>query len=74
MSRPVRYLLTPIPTAAPQREQSIRVPVLWGLAFGVIQAVSPRIRGFAGRAGSQLMRVCPVLEQGMTMAGAGGTR
>jgi hypothetical protein len=25
----------------PQREQSIRVPVLWGLAFGAIQAASP---------------------------------
>ena len=32
---------TPIPTAAPQREQSVRVPVLWGLAFGAIQAASP---------------------------------
>jgi len=62
------------PTAAPQRKQSIRVPVLWELAFGAIQAVSPRIRGMAGRAGSQLMRACPVPEQGMTMAGTGGTR
>jgi hypothetical protein len=65
---------TPTPTATPQREQSIRVPVLRGLAFGAIQAVSPRIRGMAGRAGSQLMRACPVPEQGMTMAGPGGTR
>jgi hypothetical protein len=32
---------TPTPTAAPQREQSIRAPVLWGLAFGAIQAASP---------------------------------
>ena len=32
---------TPAPTATPQREQSIRVPVLWGLAFGAIQAASP---------------------------------
>ena len=32
---------TPTPTPAPQREQSIRVPVLWGLAFGAIQAASP---------------------------------
>jgi hypothetical protein len=32
---------TPTPTATPQREQSIRVPVLWGLAFGAIQAASP---------------------------------
>jgi hypothetical protein len=39
---------TDTPTATPQREQSIRVPVLWGLAFGAIQAVSPRIRGMAG--------------------------
>ena len=31
---------TPMP-AAPQREQSIRAPVLWGLAFGAIQAASP---------------------------------
>jgi len=65
---------TPTPTATPQRKQSIRVPVLRGLAFGAIQAVSPRIRGMAGRAGSQLMRACPVPEQGMTMAGTGGTR
>ena len=65
---------TPAPTATPQREQSIRVPVLRGLASGAIQAVSPRIRGMAGRAGSQLMRACPVPEQGMTMAGTDGTR
>ena len=65
---------TPTPTATPQKEQSIRVPVPWGLASGAIQAVSPRIRGMAGRAGSQLMRACPVPEQGMTMAGTGGTR
>ena len=65
---------TPTSTATPQREQSIRVPVLRGLASGAIQAVSPRIRGMAGRAGSQLMRACPVPEQGMTMAGTGGTR
>jgi hypothetical protein len=65
---------TDTPTATPQREQSIRVPVLSGLAFGAIQAVSPRIRGMAGRAGNQLMRACPVPEQGMTMAGTGGTR
>ena len=32
---------TPMPTPTPQREQSIRVPVLWGLAFGAIQAASP---------------------------------
>ena len=31
----------PAPTPTPQREQSIRVPVLWGLAFGAIQAASP---------------------------------
>ena len=65
---------TDTPTATPQREQSIRVPVLRGLASGAIQAVSPRIRGMAGRAGSQLMRARPVPEQGMTMAGTGGTR
>ena len=65
---------TPAPTATPQREQSVRIPVLWGLAFGAIQAVSPRIRSMAGRAGSQLMRACPAPEQGMTMAGTGGTR
>ena len=59
---------TPAPTATPQREQSIRVPVLRGLASGAIQAASPRLRGIAGRAGSQLMRACPVPEQGMTMA------
>ena len=59
---------TPAPTAPPQREQSIRVPVLRGLASGAIHAVSPRLRGIAGRAGSQLMRACPVPEQGMTMA------
>jgi hypothetical protein len=35
--------MTPIPAPAPipQREHSIRVPVLWGLAFGAIQAASP---------------------------------
>ena len=32
---------TPAPAPAPQREQSVRVPVLWGLAFGAIQAASP---------------------------------
>ena len=32
---------TPMPAPAPQREQSIRAPVLWGLAFGAIQAASP---------------------------------
>ena len=31
----------PAPTPTPQREHSIRVPVLWGLAFGTIQAASP---------------------------------
>jgi hypothetical protein len=51
---------TPAPTATPQKEQSIRVPVLRGLASGAIQAVSPRVRGIAGRAGSQLMKACPV--------------
>jgi len=34
---------TPTPTPTPQREQSIRVPVLWGLAFGAIQAASPLV-------------------------------
>ena len=35
--------MTPIPAPAPtpQREQSIRVPILWGLVFGAIQAASP---------------------------------
>lgn len=32
---------TPTPTLTPQRPKSIRVPVLWGLAFGAIQAASP---------------------------------
>jgi hypothetical protein len=32
---------TPTPPPTPQREQSIGVPVLWGLAFGAIQAASP---------------------------------
>jgi hypothetical protein len=32
---------TPTPAPAPLREQSIRAPVLWGLAFGAIQAASP---------------------------------
>ena len=59
---------TPALTATPQKEQSIRVPVLRGLASGAIQAVSPRIRGIAGRAGSQLMRACPIPEKGTTMA------
>jgi hypothetical protein len=64
---------TPTSTAAPQREQPIRVPVLYGLAFGAIQAVSPRIRGIAGRAGSQLMR--PVLFRSRHgNGGHGGTR
>ena len=31
----------PTPAPAPQREQSIRAPVLWGLAFVAIQASSP---------------------------------
>jgi hypothetical protein len=59
---------TPAPTATPQGEQWIRVPVVRGLASGAIHAVSPRVRGIAGRAGSQLMRACPVPQQGMTMA------
>ena len=35
--------MTPIPAPAPtpQREQPVRGPVLWGLAFGAIQAASP---------------------------------
>jgi hypothetical protein len=32
---------TTTPTPTPQWQQSIRVPVLWGLAFGTIQAASP---------------------------------
>jgi hypothetical protein len=32
---------TDVPMPKPQREQSIRVPVLWGLAFGAIQAALP---------------------------------
>ena len=32
---------TPGATLTPQRDQSIRAPVLWGLAFGAIQAASP---------------------------------
>ena len=60
---------TPAPAATPQREQSIRVPVLRGLASGAIQAASLRTRGMALRAGSQ-----PMPEQSMTMAGTGGTR
>src|SRR2546430_761223 len=31
----------PAPTPSPQAGQSVRVPVMWGLAFGVIQAASP---------------------------------
>src|SRR5256885_1335623 len=31
----------PVPTPTPRTGQSIRVPVLWGLAFGAIQAASP---------------------------------
>ena len=31
----------PAPTPTPQAGQPVRVPVLWGLAFGVIQAASP---------------------------------
>jgi hypothetical protein len=38
---------TPAPTATPQGEQSIRVPVLRRLASGAIQAVSPRLCGMA---------------------------
>lgn len=34
---------TRAPTLSPQREQSIRAPVLWGLAFGAIQAASPLV-------------------------------
>jgi hypothetical protein len=33
--------MTHAPTPAAQRRQPIRVPVLWGLAFGAIQAASP---------------------------------
>jgi len=35
--------MTPIPAPmlTPQREHSVRVPVLWGLAFGAVQAASP---------------------------------
>ena len=32
---------TPTPAATPQWKQSIRAPVLWGLAFGAIQAAAP---------------------------------
>src|SRR2546429_5058324 len=31
----------PAPTPSPQACQSVRVPILWGLAFGAIQAASP---------------------------------
>jgi hypothetical protein len=31
----------PTPAATPQRKQSIRAPVLWGLAFGAMQAALP---------------------------------
>jgi hypothetical protein len=31
----------PAPTTTPRWKQPIRVPVLWGLAFGAIQAASP---------------------------------
>jgi hypothetical protein len=31
----------PAPTPTPRAGQPIRVPVLWGLAFGAIQAASP---------------------------------
>jgi hypothetical protein len=33
--------MTPTPTPTARWKQSIRVPVLWGLAFGAIQAASP---------------------------------
>jgi hypothetical protein len=33
--------MTHTPTPTPRAGQSIRVPVLWGLAFGAIQAASP---------------------------------
>jgi hypothetical protein len=33
--------VTPIPAPAPRAGQSIRAPVLWGLAVGAIQAASP---------------------------------
>ena len=32
---------TSAPTPTPRAGQSIRVPILWGLAFGAIQAASP---------------------------------
>lgn len=32
---------TPAPAATPQREQSVRVPILWGAAFGAVQAALP---------------------------------
>jgi len=32
---------TPAPTTTPRAQQPIRAPVLWGLAFGAIQAASP---------------------------------
>jgi len=31
----------PAPTPTPRADQSVRVPVLWGLAFGAVQAASP---------------------------------
>ena len=33
--------MTPTPAPTPRAGQPIRVPVLWGLAFGAIQAASP---------------------------------
>jgi hypothetical protein len=65
---------TPVPTATPPGPQPAGVPVVRGLASGAIDAVSPRVRGIAGRVGTQLMRACPVPAQGMTMAGTGGAR
>jgi hypothetical protein len=32
---------TPAPTPTPRAGQSIRVPILWGLVFGALQAASP---------------------------------
>jgi len=50
----------PIPTAAPQREQSIRVPILWGLAFGAVQAASPLALRWLDQATVQALLLAPI--------------
>ena len=52
--------MTHTPTATPRAGQSIRVPTLWGWAFGAIQAASPLALRWLGQATVQALLLAPI--------------